>query len=119
MLCFMAWCDDELHPAERAVLDGYRETLGLTEVQAAQLEAEGSEVEGLELGEDPAELKQLVDGLIDIAVADGNLVLDEQARLTRLAKMIGAPDLIKRMADRVTERKVDLKIERFGEDATA
>lgn len=113
MLCFMAWCDGDLDPTERAVLDRYREDLGLNEVDGAALEAEGSEVEGLELGEHPEELALLVDGLIDIAVADGKLVLDEQARLTRLAKMIKAPNLVGRMADRIKERKVNLEIQRW------
>ena len=117
MLCFMAWCDGDLHQAEREVLQRYREELGLSEVDAASLEAEGSEVEGLELGEDAAELELLVDGLIDIAVADGKLVLDEQARLHRLAKMVQCPDLVGRMADRIKERKVDLSIERWENPA--
>ena len=113
MLCFMAWCDGDLDGAERAVLERYREDLGLSQLDAAALEAEGSEVEGLELGEDAAELETLIDALIDIAVADGKLVLDEQARLTRLVKMIKAPDLVGRMADRIKERKVDLEIQRW------
>jgi len=113
MLCFMAWCDGDLDGAEREVLERYREDLGLSQVEGAALEAEGSEVEGLELGEDPEELATLVDALIDIAVADGKLVLDEQARLTRLAKMIKAPNLVGRMADRIKERKVDLQIQRW------
>ncbi len=113
MLCFMAWCDGDLDGAEREVLERYREDLGLSQLDAAALEAEGSEVEGLELGEDAAELETLIDALIDIAVADGKLVLDEQARLTRLVKMIKAPDLVGRMADRIKERKVDLEIQRW------
>lgn len=117
MLCFMAWCDGDLAAAEREVLERYRDDLGLTEVDAAALEAQGSEVEGLELGEEPEELAVLVDALIDIAVADGKLVLDEQARLTRLAKMIKAPNLVGRMADRIKERKVDLEIQRWEDGA--
>lgn len=113
MLCFMAWCDGDLASAEREVLERYRDDLGLSQVDAAALEAEGSEVEGLELGEEEGELALLVDALIDIAVADGKLVLDEQARLTRLAKMIGCPNLVGRMADRIKERKVDLEIQRW------
>ena len=113
MFCFMAWCDGDLASAERAVLNGFREEFGISEVDAAALEAEGSEVEGLELGEGDEELTALVDGLIDIAVADGKLVLEEQARLTRLAKMIKAPNLVGRMADRVKERKVNLEIQRW------
>lgn len=111
MLCFMAWCDGDLPQAERDVLEGFREDFGLSEVDAATLEAEGSEVEALELGEDEKELELLVDGLIDIAVADGKLVLDEQARLHRLAKMIQAPNLVGRMADRIKERKINLEIQ--------
>lgn len=118
MLCFMAWCDGDLAQDEREVLQGYREELGLSDLEAAGLEAEGSEVEGLELGEDQAELEVLVDGLIDIAVADGKLVLDEQARLHRLAKMIQCPNLVGRMATRIKERKVDLTIERWEDPAS-
>ncbi|MGE0710680.1 MAG: hypothetical protein AB7N76_11815 [Planctomycetota bacterium] len=118
MVCFMAWCDEELDDAEREVLDRLRGELGLSEVEAATLETEGREVDGLELGEDEAELKVLVDSLIDVAVADGKLVLEEQARLHRLAKMIKVPDLVGRMAARIRERGTDLEIARWETPGT-
>ncbi len=106
LLSFMAWCDDELADQEREVLDRYREDFGLSELDAATLETQGREVEGMELGDSDAEAILLIDGLIDVAVADGKLVLEEQARLHR-------PQLVDRMVRRISERDVPLKIERW------
>ena len=113
LLSFMAWCDDELVDQEREVLDRYRDDFGLSELDAATLETQGREVEGMELGDSDAEAILMIDGLIDVAVADGKLVLEEQARLHRLAKLLGRPQLVDRMVRRISERDVPLKIERW------
>ena len=118
LLCFMAWCDDELADAERKVLESYRERCELSEVEAAMLEGEGKNGVALDLGDRPAELRMLVDGLIDVAVADEVLVLDEQARLLRLAKELGLPEkqLVRHMRKRVKARGVPLTIERWDDE---
>lgn len=118
MLCFLAWCDEELAPEEREVLERYRERFGLTDVEAAMLEAEGKRRTALDLGERDAELRLLVDGLIETAIADGVLALDEQARLLKLAKALGLEEkaLVRRLGQRVKERGIALEIERWEEE---
>jgi tellurite resistance protein len=118
MLCFLAWCDEELAEEERAALETYREALGLAEVEGAMLEAEGKGARNLDLGERDAELRVLVDGAIDITIADGVLVLDEQARLRRLGKMLGLPEaaLVRHMSKRIKERGLTLDVEAWDEE---
>ncbi|MGE0709299.1 MAG: TerB family tellurite resistance protein [Planctomycetota bacterium] len=115
MLCFLAWCDEELDPAERAALERYRAAFGLAEVEAAMLEAEGKGAIVLELGDKDAELRVLVDGLIDVAIADGELAIAEQDRLRRLGKTLGLPEaaLVRHMSRRIAERGVPLRVERW------
>ena len=118
MLCFLAWCDEELAPEERAVLEGFRTRFGLTDLEAAMLEAEGKQRIALQLGQRNAELKLLVDSMIDVALADGVLALDEQARLLKLGKALGLPDgeIVRLVSRQVKKRGIGLEIEDWSDE---
>lgn len=104
LLSSIAWCDGELAEEERFLLLAFQEDLGLSEAEAKELEAKGTSLEGLELGDEELELAYLVDGLIEIALADGVIQPEERARLAELASLIDTPDLVQRMEDRVQQR---------------
>lgn len=105
LLSSIAWCDGELADEERYLLLAFQEDLGLSEDEAKALETKGASLEGLELGDDELEQAYLVDGLIEIVLADGLIRPEERARLIELGELIKAPDLIERMQERVKQRE--------------
>ena len=74
--------------SERAVLSRYAERLGLSE-EAARLEDEVSSGEHPPLGEGVAEREALLEGLIDVVTADGQLDERERERFTKILASLG------------------------------
>ena len=104
VLCRLAWCDGELHPRERGVLDAFRQRYRIDFGEASQLEAEGQRGENLRIGKRPAERSLLLDSMIDVAAADGQLVAAEQKRLLDLATAtgVGTEELVRRIQQRLS-----------------
>jgi hypothetical protein len=113
LLGYMAWCDVKLPAKERELLERYRKLFSLGQVEADALEAQGKGATSLDLGDRVNEIAMLVDTLIDVSLADGQLSLREQWRLLSLAKTLGLPEqsLVARISARVRERGVTLEIE--------
>jgi tellurite resistance protein len=105
LLCCLAWCDGELHPKEREYLEAFAEHFGITADETAILEEEGKHSQDLGVSKRPSEKRLLADALIDIAMADGQLVAEEQKRLVNFGKTIGLSedDLATRIMERVSE----------------
>lgn len=74
--------------SERVVLSNYAERLGLAD-EAARLEEEVSSGEHPPLGEGDAEREALVEGLIDVVTADGQLDARERDRFTKILSSLG------------------------------
>lgn len=89
LLCLVAYCDHDLHPAERVLLEAYRRRFGLSPEEAAGLEAEGRAGHGVRLGRDPLEQRLLLEAMIDVAASDGRIEPREQKRLLKIAGAIG------------------------------
>jgi uncharacterized tellurite resistance protein B-like protein len=89
VLCHLAWCDGELHPSERDYLAAYAKANALRPDETASLEKEGRSGQGLGVSKRPAEREALIDHLIRIAMADGQLVAEEQERLVKFGGTIG------------------------------
>lgn len=106
VLAHLAWCDGEMHPSERALLDAFRDVYGLRPDEAAALEDEGRQGGGLSVSKRGAERRLLIDSLIDMATADGVLAGAEQERLLRFGRTLGLDE--GEIAARVVER-VDLQ----------
>lgn len=108
LLCLVAHCDHELHPAERALLDRYRARFGIPEAEAAFLEDEGREGLNVRLGRDPVEQGLMLEAMIEVAAADGRLEPREQKRLLKVAGAIGLPqaDLLGRLRARFAGDRV-------------
>jgi hypothetical protein len=88
MLCHVAYCDDELDPRERAVLDAYRVRFGLGHTEAGLLEDEGRS--GMSrLGRDPLEQRLLLEAMVEVAASDGRLEPREERRLLKVAGAVG------------------------------
>lgn len=96
LLCLVAYCDHDLHPAERVLLEAYRRRFGIEPAEAAVLEEEGREGREVRLGRDPVEQRLLLEAMIDVAAADGRLEPKEQKRLVKLAGAmgLGQPELL-------------------------
>jgi hypothetical protein len=96
LLCLVAYCDHELHPAERVLLEAYRRRFGIPPEEAAVLEEEGRGGRDVRLGRDPVEQRLLLEAMIDVAAADGRLEPKEQKRLVKLAGAmgLGQPELL-------------------------
>ncbi len=90
LLCHVAYCDHELHPSERALLERYRLRFGIGEAEAAALEEEGKRKE-IRLGRDDHEQHMLMWAMIDVAAADGRLDRSEHKRLLKVAAATDLP----------------------------
>lgn len=90
LLCHVAHCDHELHPAERALLERYRRRFGIDEDEAALLEEEGKRKQ-IRLGRHTHEQHMLMWAMIDVAAADGRLDRSEHKRLLKVAGATGLP----------------------------
>jgi uncharacterized tellurite resistance protein B-like protein len=103
LLCCLAWCDGEMHTKEREYLDAFVAHFSIRPDEAGPLESEGKISQELGISKRPSERRLLVDALIDIAMADGQLVAAEQKKLIKFGKTIGLTedDLASRIIDRV------------------
>lgn len=90
ILCHVAHCDHELHPAERELLEAYRVRFGIGATEAALLEEEGKRKQ-IRLGRDANEQHMLMWAMIDVAAADGRLDRSEHKRLLKVAEATGLP----------------------------
>lgn len=100
-LAYLVHCDGDEADEERAVLEDYRQRFGLSEDEAKSLEADGKNKRGLAISANKNEQKILLDALIEVAVADGLLVEDEERRLLRIGKELGLTEeqLLKRISE--------------------
>jgi uncharacterized tellurite resistance protein B-like protein len=105
LLCCLAWCDGDMHEAEREYLDAFAAHFYIREDEAASLEEEGKTSTELGVSKRSSERTLLVDALIDIAMADGKLVAEEQQKLIKFGKTIGLTeeDLAARIVQRVQQ----------------
>ena len=112
-LCHMAWCDGDVAPAERRVLESLQERFGLRTDEAVSLELQGRASEALGIGKGAPELALFVSGMLDMAIADGVLATDEQARLIKMAKAlkISEKTLLDRFREKVRARGLSMQIE--------
>ena len=102
----MAGCDGEVHPSERAFLNGVAERFGLASEEVTALEVEAVEGRELRVGPRPAERSLLLHQLIEVALADGVLDPRETKRLLAFADSFGVPrdELQGRLDERLCER---------------
>jgi uncharacterized tellurite resistance protein B-like protein len=91
LLCYLAGSDGEVGPAEEELLDSFRRRYGLSESEAFTLRSEGLRGEGLEVGKDDAERNLLLDELVAIAAADGEITQAETRRLRSFCKLLQVP----------------------------
>ena len=66
----MAMADGHLEDRERAVLDAYRDWFEISPEEADELERRIDRGEAVKLGQTPAELELVRDGMLDVAAAD-------------------------------------------------
>ena len=92
---------DEVDPSEREALEGFRAQHGLSDDEAAEIEAERGDTGRLQLPEGP-DRPALVAAMIELVAADGCLEHDEQIRLHRVAEVLGLPR--QELADKLLER---------------
>lgn len=98
LLSNLAWSDGLYVPAERALLQGFRELHAISAAEAKALEAEGREGRGLRLGKDAGERELLLEAAVKLALVDGDLDMAEQMRLASFARVLGVEE------DRVMQR---------------
>ncbi len=102
ILCHLAWCDGDMHATERQLLDAFVAHHGIRPDEAASLELEGKEARELGVSKRQSERVLMVDALIDLAAADGQLVAAEQKRLLKFGKTVGLSE--QEVAARVVAR---------------
>lgn len=102
ILCHLAWCDGEVHPLERELLDAYVAANGIRADEAESLEEEGKTARELGVSKRDSERQLMIDALIDLAAADGQLVAAEQKRLLKFGTTIGLSE--QEIAARVVKR---------------
>ena len=88
ILCRLAASDEEIHPRERDVLEDARVALELSPADAVALACEAPHVK-LRIGPTREEHEVLVQLMIAIVAADGELAEEERKRLVGLARVIG------------------------------
>jgi len=111
VLCHLAWCDGSVADIERDYLEGWVRQVGIGPEEARSLEDEGKRANKLGVGPRKAERTLLIDSMIDLAMADGILVAEEQERLVRFGLTIGLDEslLAQRIHQRVTASGKHLK----------
>jgi tellurite resistance protein len=91
LLCHIAAVDGTIDPRERVVLDEYRGRLGIQRDDAGRLMQEGVTGRAIEVGPTRLERALLLEGLLDVAAADGVLAPEEEAMLAQFAEVVGLP----------------------------
>lgn len=91
ILAHLAAIEGQIGAPERAALGEWRVRLGLDADAAGALEGGGRD-EDLRVGDDPREHEVLVEGMIDVATADGQLSPEERAALRRFGRQVGLFD---------------------------
>lgn len=102
LLSCLAWCDGDVHAAEREYLTAFAKHFHIRDDEAKSLEGEGKANTELGVSKRPSERTLLVDALIDIAMADGMLVAAEQQKLIKFGKTIGLTE--EDLAARIVQR---------------
>ncbi len=105
LLCHVAHCDRLVPPAERDVLERWRDALAITPNEGERLEQEGARNEAIRIGRRPEEQRLLLEGIIEVAAADGRLDRSEQRRLVAVAGAMGLSQaqLLARLQRRFTQ----------------
>ena len=103
LLVRLAYCDGQVDPSERDVLDAFRIKHDLDPDLGDALERNSAQSDRHNLGADPAERSVLLRAMIEVAVADGVLDPSELARLRAVARAMGVPEaeLMRRIQDRM------------------
>lgn len=102
VLCRLAWCDGQVDPRERIVLETFCRRHRIARSEAEALEAEAAESERLRVGRKSAERELLIETMLEVVAADGVLDPAEQARLQRIARAVELPEA--QLAARIAER---------------
>lgn len=111
-LWHLAACDGEVHESELAILESYRERLGLELEDALVLEAEGRAGEHLTIGKRAVERALLLDALLDVAAADGRLDRAEEKRLVALGNLleVSRSEIRTAIQERFAHQEADLLV---------
>lgn len=88
-LCRLAACDGVISSTERARLESFRIRHGIAEEEANHIEQEAMGEDELRVGKHPAERWLLMDELVALAAADGELAPDEEDRVLAFATVLG------------------------------
>ena len=102
VLCHLAWCDGQVQIVERQMLQAFVAYHRIAPNEAALLEEEGKESRGLGISKRASERELMIDALIDLAAADGQLVAAEQDRLLKFGMTVGLTE--QEIATRVVGR---------------
>jgi tellurite resistance protein len=91
VLWYLANSEGDVGPEEDALLDGYRKRYGISPLEAAQLRREGMRGKGIEISKSPEERALLLEELVAVAAADGELSPPERKRLEKLGRLLKVP----------------------------
>lgn len=91
ILCLMAHVDGRLDPAERALLERYRQRLGVDPERAAELERQGIAGEELRIGRGAVERDLMLAGVLEVVAADGEIAATEEHELFELGRALKLP----------------------------
>lgn len=91
MLWYLANSEGDVGPEEDALLDGYRRRYGISPIEAAQLRREGMRGKGIEISKSPQERALLLEELVAVAAADGEISDPERKRLEKLGRLLKVP----------------------------
>jgi uncharacterized tellurite resistance protein B-like protein len=91
LLWYVAGSDGDVGPEEDALLDAFGKRCGIGTAEAATLRGQGLRGEGLKVGKSDAERALLLDELVAIASADGEITPVEMRRLRKFTKLLKVP----------------------------
>ncbi|MCA8924129.1 MAG: TerB family tellurite resistance protein [Planctomycetes bacterium] len=91
LLCYLASSDGGATAEEQALLESFRVGMGIDQAEAAALRDEGLRGENLQVGTEEPERALLLDQLLALAVADGEVTTQELRRLRRFCKLLKVP----------------------------
>lgn len=91
VLWYLANSEGDVGPEEDALLDGYRRRYGISPHEAAALRREGLRGQGIEISKSPRERALLLEELVAVAAADGEISDAERRRLGKLGRLLKVP----------------------------
>ena len=91
VLWYLANSEGDVGVEEDALLDGYRRRYGISPLEAATLRQEGMRGKGIEISKSPEERGLLLEELVAVAAADGEISDPERRRLEKLGRLLKVP----------------------------